>query len=302
MTNFFEGLTKEQIIILKKQIEIFERLKTQSRQQIIPKNQPILPEGTLIHETGFNEQKLHSIANSGIITGQYFGIDEDGETYFCADFHRVSEETTLEDYNNNFSHVDGRCPLGTRGKKTIAFIIHPNKELEEIAKYDCYRERTEESKHTKSFVNEKGLPIKDKNKGSSILFGVPSRFINGIIIGDDLIKEEKINFLKHLFPNCYLVRNNGKLIYKQTDNEEMTNLRIESIQEAINKEKAKKEIEFLNDRIKNDQNKEERLWKAISELPIEEIAKIYELIGWQGNTLEIAMRTKKEKNKGEKRK
>lgn len=302
MENFFEGLTKEQITILKKQIETFKNLRTTNRQQIIPKNKPILPQGTLIHGTGFDEKTLRSIADSGIITGQYFGIEEDGETYFCADFHRVSKDTSLEDYNNSFSHYDGRCPFGERGKNTIAFIIHPNITLEELIKYDCYRENTEESKKTKSFVNEKGLPIENKEEASSILFGIPSCFINGIIIGDNLISKEKIDLLKKIFPNCYLIRNNGKIIYKQTDTEEITNLRIESIKETIDNENKQKEIIVLNSKIKQLQDDKQKLWDSIANLPIENIAMIYESIGWQGDTLEIAKRLKEEKNKGEKRK
>ena len=40
-----------------------------------------------------------------------------------------------------------------------------------------------------------------------------------------------------------------------------------------------------------------KLWESIRELPLEEIAKIYELIGWQGDYLEFARRLK-ENNEG----
>ena len=302
MEKFFEGLTKEQISIIKKQIEKFESLRKINRQQIIPKNTPILPQGTLIHGTIFNEKTLKSIADSGIITGQYFGIEEDGETYFCADFHRVSEETSLEDYNNKFSHNDGRCPFGQKGKNTLAFIIHPTKELEEIIKYDCYRENTEESRQTKIFVNERGLPIEDKNKASSVLFGVPSCFINGIILGDNLINKDIVEFLRNTFPNCYLLRNNGQVIFRQNDTEKVLNLQIETIQKTIENEKKEKEIKSLESQIKRMQDQNQKIWDSIAKLPLENIALIYKLIGWQGDTMEFAKKLKEEKNKGEKRK
>ena len=297
MADFFSNISKEQITILKSQIERFEILRKKKIQQVIPKNKLMLPEKTLIHGTSFDIKKLESIASSGIITGQYFGIEEDGETYFCADFHRVDKDTTLEEYNNSFSYKDGRCPFGSLGKNTIAFIIPPNKELEEITKYDCYREGTKESIQAKTFVNEKGLPIDDKNKASSILFGIPSNFIKGIVIGDNLISKENISIIRKIFPNCYLTRNNGKIIYKQNDTEEMTNLRIEAIEETIIKENKTKEIELLNRKIDDLQKEKSKLWESIAELPLEEIAKIYELIGWQGDYLEFARRLK-ENNEG----
>ena len=302
MKDFYDGLDKEQILILKDQISRFKKFKGKPRKQIIPKATPILPEGTLIHGTGFNKKVLENIAKTGIITGQYFGIEEDGETFFCADFHRINKDMTLEEYNKSFKYVDGRCPFGTRGKNTIAFILHPNEEMNEISKYDCYRDNTKESNETKSFVNEAGIPIEDKSTASSILFGVPSNFINGIVIGDNLINEENINLLKELFPNCYLVRNNGNIIYKQNDTEETTHFRINSILKDIELENKQKQIDQLNYTINKKEDDEEKLWKAIATLGLDQIAKVYEELHWQGDYLEFAKKLKEKYNiEGEKR-
>ena len=77
----------------------------------------------------------------------------------------------------------------------------------------------------------------------------------------------------------------------------MTNLRIEAIEETIIKENKTKEIELLNRKIDDLQKEKSKLWESIAELPLEEIAKIYELIGWQGDYLEFARRLK-ENNEG----
>ena len=77
----------------------------------------------------------------------------------------------------------------------------------------------------------------------------------------------------------------------------MTNLRIEAIEETIIKENKTKEIELLNRKIDDLQKEKSKLWESIAELPLEEIAKIYELIGWQGDCLEFARRLK-ENNEG----
>jgi hypothetical protein len=62
----------------------------------------IFPEGTLIHGTDFSVEKVTSIANSGIITGQAFGIKEDHETFYCADFLGLIKNKRLKNIKNLF--------------------------------------------------------------------------------------------------------------------------------------------------------------------------------------------------------
>ena len=303
MEGFYDGLSDEQIKILKGQIERFNNFIGKERKEIIPSDKMMLPEGTLIHGTPFNEKSLMSIAKSGIITGEYFGIEEDGETFKCADFHRVKEDIPLEEYNDKFTYSDGRCPFGNRGKKTVAFIIYPNESLNEIASYDCYRDGTKESEIAKSFVNMAGLPVDDKDMASSILFGVPSSFINGIVIGDNIINEDNIKFLKDLFPGCYMVRNNGEVIFKQTDTEEITSLRVEKIRVKVEKEEMQKEIDYLNNQISRMVTNNEELWVAVAGLSFEEIAGIFERMGYQGNKEDLMryaenLKERYETNKG----
>ena len=105
---------------------------------------------------------------------------------------------TLEDFDRWFSSNDGKTPFGKQnGPGTLAFIIFPNQDLQSLTAYDCYRDGTKESDITKTFVNTDGLPMKGNMRQivSSILFGVPSSFINGIAINDDLISLDNIIFL-----------------------------------------------------------------------------------------------------------
>ena len=302
MDDFFKDLSKKQVIALKEQIERFKSLSKRKTRQIIPKDEPIFKKNTLIHGTSFNIVILKSISKSGIVTGQYLGIEEDGETYFCADFHKVPEDTLIKEYNNRFPYRDGRCPFGNLGKNTIAFIINDDPELEELRKYDCYQDNTEESTITKSFVNENGLPIENKELASSILFGIPASFINGIVVGDNVINSNNIKALRRLFPQCYLVRNNGQIICKQNDKEELIDYRIKYLIETIDKENLEKEIKSLHSTINNKEKEIEKLWIAISKLPQEEIAKVYETIGWQGDYMMFASQLQeKYKVEGEKK-
>ena len=293
MEGFFDKLDARQLEILKEQMKRFESFKGEKREQVIIDGDVILPEGTLIHGTPFNEKTLENIAKSGIITGEYFGISEDGETFYHADFHRVPKETSLREYNDNFTYWDGRCPFGKKSKNTIAFVIHPNSKLQEIASYDCYKDETKEAEKAKTFVNLNGLPTNDKSVVSSILFGVPSCFINGIVVGDNKITEENIKLLRSLFPDCYIVRNNGKIICgKENDNDEIISLRIETIKTEIESEKLKGTIKRLEDTIKRMNNDADTMWKAIADLPLEEVALIYKIIGWQGDYVEFAKHLK----------
>ena len=297
--KFFKGLSAEKLQILKEQMQRFEKLKKEERKSVEVGEKIILPEGTLIHGTAFIKDVISSISKTGIITGQYFGQEEDGETYYCADFHRVNKEITLEEYNNEFEYNDGRCPFGIHGsnKGTVAFIILPDEKLDEITAYDCYKEETQEAKKTQEFVNMEGLPISDKSKVSSILYGIPSNFINVIVVSDTEITEENIEFLIQEFPNTFLVRKNGTFLYKVGDTKEVWNLRVESATQAILREQ--KEIELNNSKkAMNTKNEEmNKLWEAISTLPIEAIAEVYKNLGWQGDYIKVAERLKKQYEK-----
>ena len=93
----------------------------------------IFPAGTIIHGTNdCNPDKIASIAKSGILTGQAVGISEDCETYYCADFHRVPNDITVEEFNSWFPYRDGRCPFGSLGRNSLAFVAQPCEEIEEL--------------------------------------------------------------------------------------------------------------------------------------------------------------------------
>ena len=294
LEQLYERLQPDEIKILKDQIARFQNCSTMPRKDVKIDEEIILPEGTLIHGTPANKDTLSSIASSGIITGQAFGIEEDGETFYCADFHRTNKDISLKDYNEKFPYVDGRCPFGKRGKFTLAFAIYPDKNLEELIAYDCYKKDTKESDITKSFVNVHGLPVDDGSIVSSILFGIPSNFISGIIIGDNSINEDMVSFLIEQYPGVFITRNNGELIYQNNDNFDLVSTRIKSINRQIELEEKNKTLEDTNTR--NDMQKQEidKLWKAISTLPVEAITQIYDRLGYQGDHIQQAERLKKQ--------
>lgn len=296
--GLFEGISPEQQKALRAQIDRFIKLRSLPKKEVVVGDYVRLPEGTLIHGTPVNEESLSSIAESGIITGQAFGIMEDGETFHCADFHRVNHDMSLANYNDQFPYVDGRCPFGKKGKFTLAFVIYPDENLKEITSYDCYRDGTKESDTTKGFVNMNGLPVKDTSLASGILFGIPSNFINGIIIGDNNLNEEVVKFLIEKFPGSFITRNSGEIIYKNGDSMELVTARIKSIQRQIELEKSQETIEQRDRSISMQKADSDKMWAAIATLPVEQIAQIYEQIGYQGDYMMFAERLKEEHGLG----
>lgn len=291
MEKLFEGLSEEEKFILKGQIERYDSLKGKERKMINIDNGVQLPKGTLIHGTYCNKERLTRIAKTGILTGQAIGVDEDGETYYCADFFRVSSDDTLENFNSNFLFRDGRCPFGTLGKRQVAFLIYPNKDLESLAVYDCYRENSKESDITKRFVNIDGL-FADKEKFSAVLFGIPSNFINGIVLGDYFLDEEMVDYLIKEFPGAFITRNNGQIIYKNGDTLDIIKLRIQVIQKTILTENQEREIKRKNIELEARKKTNISLWRAISHLPIEEIIQVFEMLGYQGDFFKFAEQLK----------
>ena len=287
-------LTKEQERVLVEQINRFNRiLKMGKLDNLILKDalgDVFLKEDTIIHGTSYNEERLKKIASSGILTGQAVGIAEDGETFYCADFHRVYGDMPLRIYNDNYTYNDGRCPMGTKqyGQKQIAFVISPNPIINELLSYDCYKKDTFCGDITRSFVNVKGLPL-DEGKGASILYGVPSNCFSGIILGDRIIEDkEKLDFIIKTFPWCYVCSRYGKIIYEPDieyiNSSQYTELRrkrcLDEIQiKNIEKEKEQVEKELRISELKFDK----LLLSIINTVNINEAANILINMGWQGD-------------------
>jgi len=68
----------------------------------------VLTEGTLIHGTKYNIKTVENIAKTGILAGEFFGVPEDGETYYCADFHKIIADIKIED-SKLFNESSSRC-------------------------------------------------------------------------------------------------------------------------------------------------------------------------------------------------
>ncbi len=248
----------------------------------------VLPEGTIIHGTdNFNPQKLADIAKTGVLTGQAVGVYEDCETFYCADFHRVSKDMTMEAYDKQFPYRDGRAPFNGRGKNSLALIVHPSQELAELLSYDCYREGTKESQMTKAFINY--MPIEDHSLAASVLYGVPSNAFSGIVLGDGLFeKKEVLEYVTKLFPSCYVTSRKGDIIYEpfkeKTTNDELTEARRKNYSLNVKNDTMVKEMDTKDGSIAKEKAKYDSLMSAMLKVcSIEEAATIIFATGYQGS-------------------
>lgn len=238
----------------------------------------VLKKGTIIHGSHFNLDVVEGIKNSGIITGQAFGIPEDGETFYCADFHRIDKDTTMAEFNNSYSYVDGRCPFGNglRGGSSLAFIIEPIEEASELLAYDCYRKGTRESEITKSFTNVDGL-LKNTESLSSILYGVPSNLIKGIVLGNKLLeKKDIVKLIIKMFPNCYLSTIDGIIIYDPKNDmeySEVVNLRTDNYILNFNNKLLTADLDEKRKNLKQEKSRYDRLIEMMMlNFPIHDVA------------------------------
>ena len=112
---------------------------------------PELAEGTLVHGTAFDIQKLAEIKRNGVISGEFLGIPEDGETNYCADFFRVPRDISVQDYIS-WSHekespieesrlsqkrMESRYLVGKNNQVTV-IINTQNKEIGGLLDMEAY--------------------------------------------------------------------------------------------------------------------------------------------------------------------
>lgn len=221
-TRFDKQLNAEDMSLLQDQWNVFNNLK----QAVVFEN-PILrrkqeggvdlPQGTLIHGTSYDLEKLQKIKELGIVSGELVGEPEENETHYCADFFRVPDNMSVSEYlewcrqpiskgmlktkRGEFNYL----PVAGKTDNQIAFIVDTgDPRLEGLTRYDAYG--SESGKRMESIVNF--LPRKtdseESRTTSAILVGIPSNFISGIIVSD-LTSEEEISKIKNIFGEKTLI-------------------------------------------------------------------------------------------------
>jgi len=220
-------LCSEDLLLLQQQWNVFSELRkvTILENPIKRRRQegnPDLSQGTLIHGTSYDLEKLKKIKESGILSGELIGIPEDNETHYCADFFKVPEDMSVTQYSDWCNQLR-TTPSGLKMKKGegnrlsfgyrstgISFIIDASDpRLQKLLKYDAYD--SDSSERMKNIINH--LPnTRNPNDTSSILVGIPSNFISGLIIGEG-IKSEEVKEIKQIMGDEPIIYNSkGEVI------------------------------------------------------------------------------------------
>jgi hypothetical protein len=195
--------------------------------------QSVFEKGTLLHGMVYDEEKIKSIARTGIVASEFFGVAENNdETYYCADFFKVTETQTVEQYvafvKNQFGMEKQRLPIHL--EKTVgsnifggyggcmAFVIDPNNpQIQQLLEKDSYTNADIETEFNHNLLDK-------RERLSAILCGIPSNYISSILVSNQIAQDKsKIDFLTENLNHCNIVSTNGSIVYKPTKENENEN-------------------------------------------------------------------------------
>lgn len=186
-----------------------------SYQLYLDKNKEVLlPRGTLIYGTTADINDLEYISKYGILAPEFRGIEEEGNTYYCAYFDKIDTDTLLRCYDKTFS-PNKKMPFN-QVNDNIAFIINPTSKIGGLLYYDLLDSKFNNNPIVKNIINRdsgSAETLEGTRKHSAILGGIPSNAISGIVLGDKVILDDDLTKeIIRLFPMSYLVTRDGKII------------------------------------------------------------------------------------------
>lgn len=186
---------------------------------------PELAQGTLLHGAEYSPEKMKSIKKTGIISAELTGKIEDAETYYCADFFRVPEDMSVREYQEWIATAENigritkskmeRSRLATPNNKSKMMSLIVNSQQPELARLlqqDAYSEKADP--RLRKIVNNLLDPRGDEQtrRLAAILCGIPSNFINGIIISLGFTNEDITELRTTFGNNVVIYSSNGKLL------------------------------------------------------------------------------------------
>lgn len=202
-------LNPEDTKLLQQQWNIFNSLKNQAVlenpfRKRLTEGKTDLAQGTLIHGTSYDLAKLQKIHSIGILSSDFTGIGEWGETYYCADFFRATNDQSIGDWVAEYSQPrrigdltttvgePSYLPTPKPRNNRIGFLIDPtHPKLQALLKYDAYDPKM--SDRMKSIIDRLPReidPTQPRNV-SAVLVGIPSNFISGVIVGGGITPEQQ---------------------------------------------------------------------------------------------------------------
>ena len=205
------NLNKVQLELLKSQYQRIQKLAKEELndnqyQLFLNKNKEVyLPKGSLVW--GCTLSNLKRIKNKGILADEFFGVSSIGSAY-TVHFYKIDNDILLKEFNDNFTSQDNYPFNNCNG--SVAFIINSTSKIRGILYYDILDSKFDYSSDIKGFINSNEEEL---DKKALILGGVPINAISGIVLGDDVILNDKlVQEIKFLFPKAYIVTKEGNII------------------------------------------------------------------------------------------
>lgn len=207
-TRFDRELQPQDLDLLQQQWNIFNLLKKaviyeNPLKRRILEGKPELVQGTLVQGHVYNQSTLEKIKQTGILSGELVGIPEDMETNFCADFFKVPQDFTVEEYlkwcdePRVIGSIRSRKPEGNRlptpskRSKQVALIVDiTDSRLQPLLRMDAYDPDSKEIMGSVVTQLPREPETAEGKRLAAIMVGIPSNFINGVIIGNGITTEE----------------------------------------------------------------------------------------------------------------
>lgn len=204
-------LSADDMIKLEKQWQLMQNLSAVDLPNDISLRRlaglPELASGTLVHGTSFTLEKMSGIAAKGVISGEFLGVVEDNETNYCADFYRVPQNMSVQEYlqwcgefeslyfpikRKRMEHVklpyhQPSNPRGFLGSSVAIFFNTKNNEMDRLAQMDAYGNGQQ---NMQTIVTKLFDKPEERRRLAAILAGVPATFISGIVLPPAIINQE----------------------------------------------------------------------------------------------------------------
>ncbi|MEI7838380.1 MAG: hypothetical protein WCI37_01200 [bacterium] len=220
LENIVRNLNPSQMEVVNNQYGTYEELSSadlsSELRDSLSTGNGYLPRGTYLHGTSLDN--IESIAKHGIVSGELLGIPEDGETHLCADFFKVKSDMAITEYVDYISMPEEglsikaqtseskRLPSRNGLNNSLAVILDPSiPEIEPLLANDPYKEGSDAM--FDGIVDMNSLPVdkhseKAQSRFASVLIGLPSSSIAGLILGSDLAQDSNaIDRIKSAFNN-----------------------------------------------------------------------------------------------------
>ena len=200
--------------MLDEQLSIWDELNSRELnnplRDSLDRRELVLPKGTFMHGVRFDADILGSMSRIGVVSGELLGKVEDAETHGCADFFKVPQDMTLEEY---FDWAKTPVTIGAlkapRGEKNylreVAIIIDPQTEgVAPLLEHDAYTDS-----QMGEFTN---LPSRRTPEDTSaILGGMPRGSIAVIVLGERIAGDPaKVAEVISLFPQTPVLNHAGE--------------------------------------------------------------------------------------------